>query len=417
MEDTFGADAPQQRRKRPRDPSGTDVVRQPASVRRAGPASASRPPMGADGYYGSMIGTGLAAVLAPDGGPRDQRLRALPAALFFGRDVLHVGCSAGYTTMAIGELFRPARILGIDSDASRVRKARAMLRGRATAVLLAARAAAGVVASPVGAGLAAGTMGSPSSPLGGGDVASAATERGADVAEAVAAALEVGPLSITGQAAARASPAEVAAALGRLDAGDGGGPAQADSPGQAVALHAATARAAAAVASDAATAVPAFPRNTAFRVEAAAGAGPVATHGEASYDVVLCFGAARRAHIEGGDAGLDALLGGLAAVLRPGGVLVMEPGTWKDYKKRRSAGPEAARAIDSILVRPTGLPDLLQDRHGFRGHSWVQAPPLSDVALGLRPAAGSAPARLSEQRAGDGTAASQRSRRLLLAFK
>lgn len=383
-------------------------------MRHAGPARGSCPPMGADGYYGSMIGTGLAAVLAPDGGPRDQRLRALPAALFYGRDVLHVGCSAGYSTMAIGELFRPARILGIDSDTARIRKARAMLRGRATAVLLAARSAAGVPAASIGAGAAAGTMGTPSSPLGGGDGTSAATERGADVAEAVAAALEVGPLSITGQAATRASPAEVAAALCRLDTGDRAGPARADAPGQTVGLHAATACAGAAAARDALTAIPAFPRNTAFRVEAADGAGPVATHGEASFDVVLCFGAARRAHIEGGDAGLDALLGGLAAVLRPGGVLVMEPGTWKDYKKRRSAGAAAARAIDSILVRPTSLPDLLVDRHGFRGHSWVQAPPLTDVALGRRPAAGPAPAGLGTL---DPGGASQRSRRLLLAFK
>lgn len=415
MEDSVGSEAPQLRRKRPRDASDGEVVRQPASVRHAGPARGSRPPMAADGYYGSMIGTGLAAVLAPDGGPRDQRLRALPAALFFGRDVLHVGCSAGYTTMAIGELFRPARILGIDPDTSRIRKARAMLRGRATAVLLAARAAAGVPAASIGPGPAAGAMGSPSSPLVGGDGASAAMERGADAAEAVAAALEVGPLSITGQAAAKASPAEVAAALGRLAAGDGAGPTLADAPGQAAALHAATGRATAAAASDAATAIPAFPRNTAFRVEAADGAGPVAMHGEASFDVVLCFGAARRAHIERGDAGLDELLGGLATVLRPGGVLVMEPGTWKDYKKRRSAGPAAAQAIDSIILRPTSLADLLVDRHGFRGHSWVQAPPLTDVALGKRPAAG--PSRGGGSVASDAGSVSQKSRRLLLVFK
>jgi len=328
--------------------------------------------------------------VAPDGGPLDPRLRCLPAAMFFGREVLFVGSGAGYMALAIAELFRPARLLGLERDPGKVKKARFMLRARATAVLLAERA--------VRASLAAEGAEAAVPP----DPARSATT-GVKAANGAAGALEAAPASVRLQRAGAVPVHSLVAAI------------EARAEAAADAGERATLLAAAAVADDGATAMPSFPRNVTFRQEAVEASRAVATHGVATFDVVVCLGALRRCHVAGGDEGLDAMLGALSGVLRSGGVLVLEPKTWQHYRKAAKQSPGAAAAVAAIQLRPARLAELLVARHGFARVRWVGAPPLPPAALGTAPPA--APGASSPLLGEQPKAQASKTRRLLLAFK
>lgn len=50
---------------------------------------------------------------------------------FKKRDVLDIGCNAGYFTISLAEHFHPRMIVGIDIDGILVQKARKVLQARA----------------------------------------------------------------------------------------------------------------------------------------------------------------------------------------------------------------------------------------------------------------------------------------------
>jgi SAM-dependent methyltransferase len=279
-----------------------------------------------DPFYGSTLGSGSGAMYAPDGGPREPRLRVLPLAMLFEKEVLHVGCGAGYNTIAIAELFQPCRILGIDSDPEAIRKARAQLRARAMAALLAERQSQRAKGSESGPAIRA---------------------------DGAASVLESGPTKLADAAASVLENAPRSSKLQWMSAVPAGAVADAMGP---------TAR---------------FPRNVSFRVEDARDA--VGTHGKQSFDCILCFGVVRRAHIQGGDAALESLFSVFSRLLRPGGVLVMDHKSWKTYKGRLPRGTPC-----HLNIRPAAFPTLLVTRHGFHNVTTTAAPPLPSEAVGTR---------------------------------
>lgn len=296
-----------------------------------------------DRFTGSMLGSGLGGILAADGGPLDARLRCFSAAMFYGKRVLHIGCGSGNTTIALAELFRPARILGIDKHGLKLRKARAALRARSTAATAAMHALTTETTSsapePMGAGGAAMTTAPLSARLQrpcGGLQPQRNLANSADACDPARAASSTATTTATSTA-----PTAVGAGTRLLP-------------------HA-----------------PRFPYNIGFRYEDAADDSLVARHGAGAYDVVLCFGATMEAHIRGGDDALDALIGRIALLLAPGGVLVLEPRTWRDYKRRQTRGSGG----QSLAVRPARFPELLVRRHGFRHCAWLTPERLGREAL------------------------------------
>lgn len=58
----------------------------------------------------------------------DPRLGLMCEEWFYGKNVLDVGCNAGYLTISIAKELRPRRILGIDIDPHLVGAARKNIR-------------------------------------------------------------------------------------------------------------------------------------------------------------------------------------------------------------------------------------------------------------------------------------------------
>lgn len=63
-----------------------------------------------------------------------------------------------------------------------------------------------------------------------------------------------------------------------------------------------------------------------------AGPGPARAARGGAADAVLCLSVTKWVHLNWGDAGVRRLLDRLAALLAPGGVLVLEPQPWSSYR-------------------------------------------------------------------------------------
>jgi 7SK snRNA methylphosphate capping enzyme len=82
------------------------------------------------------------------------------------------------------------------------------------------------------------------------------------------------------------------------------------------------------------------------------------------YDAVLCMSVTKWVHLNGGDAGLMCMFRRIHALLRDGGVLVLEPQPWKKYR-RRAKTPEAKRHYAEAQLRPDDFPRVLLQDVGF----------------------------------------------------
>ncbi|XP_015898491.2 probable RNA methyltransferase At5g51130 [Ziziphus jujuba] len=87
---------------------------------------------------------------------------------------------------------------------------------------------------------------------------------------------------------------------------------------------------------------------------------------EESYDTILCLSVTKWIHLNWGDDGLITLFSRIWRLLKPGGILVLEPQPWKSYENNRLVSETATLNYKNIKFRPNTFQDLLLDKIGFR---------------------------------------------------
>lgn len=108
-----------------------------------------------------------------------------------------------------------------------------------------------------------------------------------------------------------------------------------------------------------------YPFNVSFAAEDFASVVPgIVAGGGARFDVVLCLSVTKWVHLDGGDAALMRLFHRMFAVLRPGGVLVLEPQPKISYKRARRKGM-GTRTFREMEIRPDQFADVLVKDVGF----------------------------------------------------
>ena len=65
-------------------------------------------------------------------------------------------------------------------------------------------------------------------------------------------------------------------------------------------------------------------------------------------------------HVNAGDAGIQRLFQRVYAVLKPGGVFVLEPQPWETYAKARRQHNQLGETVKTLKLRPDDFPGLLQ---------------------------------------------------------
>ncbi|GLJ28356.1 hypothetical protein SUGI_0557920 [Cryptomeria japonica] len=94
---------------------------------------------------------------------------------------------------------------------------------------------------------------------------------------------------------------------------------------------------------------------------------------DATYDTVLCLSVTKWVHLNWGDTGLICLFAKIWQVLRPGGILILEPQPWKSYEKKHLVSEAAAENFHNIVYRPHTFRDILLDKIGFRSMERISA--------------------------------------------
>ncbi|CAN6456602.1 unnamed protein product [Victoria cruziana] len=88
--------------------------------------------------------------------------------------------------------------------------------------------------------------------------------------------------------------------------------------------------------------------------------------GEEKYDTILCLSVTKWIHLNWGDDGLIKLFSKIWKLLRPGGMLLLEPQPWKSYERKRRVCEVTSSNFGSIRFSPDLFPDILLDKIGFR---------------------------------------------------
>ncbi|KAF5185616.1 7SK snRNA methylphosphate capping enzyme [Thalictrum thalictroides] len=104
------------------------------------------------------------------------------------------------------------------------------------------------------------------------------------------------------------------------------------------------------------------------------------------YDTILCLSVTKWIHLNWGDDGLITLFANIWQLLRPGGILIVEPQPWKSYKKNYLVSEMMSSLSDilmtsvqvfhvlqtatlnynNILIPPCLFQEILIDKIGFR---------------------------------------------------
>ncbi|XLS94999.1 hypothetical protein HN51_071007, partial [Arachis hypogaea] len=80
------------------------------------------------------------------------------------------------------------------------------------------------------------------------------------------------------------------------------------------------------------------------------------------YHTVTCFSVTQWIHLNYGDPGLIKFFYKIWEVLRPGGVLILEPQAWKSYVIKHDVSPITAEKFKEIKFRPKNFQKILLNR-------------------------------------------------------
>ncbi|XAR53361.1 Histone-lysine N-methyltransferase [Bertholletia excelsa] len=84
------------------------------------------------------------------------------------------------------------------------------------------------------------------------------------------------------------------------------------------------------------------------------------------YDTILCLSVTKWIHLNWGDDGLITLFVKIWRLLRPGGILILEPQPWVSYYKNRLVSEVAQTNYHKIKIEPEDFQEVLLDKVGFR---------------------------------------------------
>lgn len=84
------------------------------------------------------------------------------------------------------------------------------------------------------------------------------------------------------------------------------------------------------------------------------------------YDTILCLSVTKWIHFNWGDDGLITLFVKIWRLLRPGGILILEPQPWQSYTRKRMVSEIAKVNYSNIFFKPEHFQEILLDKIGFR---------------------------------------------------
>jgi len=80
---------------------------------------------------------------------------------------------------------------------------------------------------------------------------------------------------------------------------------------------------------------------------------------------VLRLSVTKWVHLNWGDEGLICLFAKIWQILRPGGILLLEPQPWKFYERKHLMSEVAVENFHEIIFKPDAFRDILLDKIGF----------------------------------------------------
>lgn len=84
------------------------------------------------------------------------------------------------------------------------------------------------------------------------------------------------------------------------------------------------------------------------------------------YDTITCFSVTKWVHLNGGDEMLLALFHKLFALVRSGGLVIVEYQPWKSYENNKAINEDIRRVFKSISIRPSQFEEVLLRDVGFQ---------------------------------------------------
>ncbi|CAO1378945.1 unnamed protein product [Diamesa serratosioi] len=103
----------------------------------------------------------------------------------------------------------------------------------------------------------------------------------------------------------------------------------------------------------------------------------------AQYDTILCLSVTKWIHLNFGDDGIKFLFQRIYKQLNTNGILILEPQSFKTYKKRSKLTPEIEENYKNIKLRPSDFKKYLIDEVGFKVKEYAD----TNLELPLRHAA------------------------------
>eukprot|EP01107_Rhizomastix_libera_P016739 TRINITY_DN7156_c0_g1_i1.p2 TRINITY_DN7156_c0_g1~~TRINITY_DN7156_c0_g1_i1.p2 ORF type:complete len:461 (-),score=94.08 TRINITY_DN7156_c0_g1_i1:1124-2485(-) len=117
-----------------------------------------------------------------------------------------------------------------------------------------------------------------------------------------------------------------------------------------------------------------FPRNISFVCEDFMDGSEECEKYSETYDTILCLSVTKWIHLNFGDEGIRRLFRKAYALLKTGGVFILEPQLWKGYKKRSHISQTTKFNFKNAKLRPNEFSDVLMNEIGFSAVDFLYIP-------------------------------------------